>query len=1645
MTAKRALMAGLLTMTACSNDVTGPAPSVVEDPTTATEPGFVCNEQLETWVTLRGKNFSPLVIDALNAPSSAVNPTVTLTRSATVDGEAAEPFSVTRENIGEDIAVRWLNDETMQVQVNPSLELPPGLYDVMVRNANGDGAMQAKIFGVLPRPTVTRLEPAYLCLAQGGRGLVVEGTDFLVKGGDLPSVEVGDKTYAPSAADGCRTLSGPFNGHELCSSLTIELAENDFEPGPQDVTVVNIAPAACRSLPEEDASSLLVVPPPAVNLIVEELACVTEGERTFVITGTNIINNATGAPSVAVGGNTYAAVASDCTTVEVYGDTFENCTTATFTVPQGDLPAGVHGVVLSNPDPAGCASSETLNITIVPPPTVADIQPEVVCSEQIDNTLTITGSGFIVYNDTNPTVNVGGTDFASTASDCSPLDAVINATAQTCNTLSVIVPAGTLDAGELDIAVTNPMPAGCSSVEPVTLAFVPPPVVSAVVEDATCVETRTDTVEVQGTGFLQVGLELPTVSFGGVVGTALSLDGCTPVPGTMDVNSCTSILVEVAQGTLTTGENNVQVENPAPAQCSSGEIVPLEVYAAPTVVSADPVLFCTDAGDTLVTITGTGFLTVDGIQPSVEIGGQLFAATVDTATCAATNRATIQECTSLTATVTQNSLTSGDSVITVINPEPVACPSSNQGGLLVGGPPTITNTMPMAICGGAQFDGVVTLQGTTFLRVDGNTPTVTVEGVAVPVDTMSGCTTVTHPTLALENCTELTLTIPVAFRDADSTIVVTNPAPADCGSSSTELVLAPTPAIAAVTPLRLCDAGGVVQLDGTNFEQGMEVRLGMATATSVTVNPEGTQAVATFAMTTEGTYDISVRNPTSGCETTFNEQVRVVTGPRAFYVDPPVLYDGISTQVTVYLTGLYGGSVTAVSVIDSMGNTTALTNITFDPNRPNVVQGVVPAGSLPVGAMLDAFDIELTDDVNCSEQSTDLVSITNQLTVSVDAIDAPFGWTNADTAVTVTSADPTPANLSAFEATPRVYLNPDMPQAGDIATELRSVQFRDSFELTGIVPTGLPVGTYDVIVINPDGSVGLLDAAFDVTLDPPPVVDLVSPGSWETGNSAKAITVEGANFRMPTLEVSCVDNGGAPLSAAATVLSSTDTSISATVDTTTLSHLSVCEIRVTNTNDGTYADYAPITVTNPAGNFVSFNDGPSLNVARRAPSVASGRPSTRAQYVYAIGGDSGTNATPLSSIEASPLDRFGRPGAWAANRTSLAAGRTLSGAARVENFIYVLGGHDGTNAMTDVSRAMVLNPLDTTRISNVEFNIDPNLMGGLPTGVYYYRVAPVMSATHPANPGGEMLASERQPVRVPFAGVDIELSWTPYADAAQYRIYRSSMPDMNAGSEELLAVVDGTVTSFVDDGTATITADATPLPLGSLGAWHTVSQLTTARHSHGVAVAADPVTAGLYHLYAVAGDSGAGGLTSIERVSVTVTGPQAQAVDATATPTTASIAVGRWELAAIVGTPATASYLDGAYLYVLGGRSANGFTRAIDIGTVAAGGDITAFASSSADMQRSRSGYASAMANNNIVFACGQNGSPSNSADKTSVSATLAPDLDASSALGGTGDLSNRYLPGFASFSGLMYVVGGNDGVTPASATIDYSILGGTP
>ena len=1643
------LLALLLTF-GCASEVTGPSPTITgspgaEDPAAApTSPGFACGEQLDTWVELRGTDFSPLLVDVIDADKdpSLLLPTVTLTLVSTVEGDPTDDVAIkTLEASAGDTEIQWISAELVRFRVHPELELPPGVYDVTLTNANGNAVTSPGAFGVAPRPVAAVVLDDLACVAQAARTLRVQGDHFLVRGAELPSVAIGPNTYAPDSAQDCRALAPAFGAYQLCRELTVTVPAADLDPGAATVTVTNIDPAGCAST---EPLTLTIVPPPSVAAITPQPICSEQLDYDMVqVTGDGFIKviDAGGAealPTIQVGEQTYPAAAIDgCAAIDsVVNQGAESCTGLTFMIPAGDQPPGLPEVTVENPQPAGCVSEEMVTLTVVPPPTIEQVEPQLICTAQGENTLTVTGTGFLDVDGAQPTVTFGEQSYPVAAMDgCEPVEAPT--TVQSCTSVAVTVPEGDLaDTGSYDVTLTNPDPAGCTSTDEVALVVAPPPTLSGVEPTYTCTETGAMAVTLSGTGFLSIDDALPTVSIGDQEVPADSLGGCDPIPDAPQAMTCTELVVTVPEGL---GEMSwpLTVTNPAAASCSSVEEVSLQTFPAPAVTGAAPGLFCLSDGEAAMTVTGTDFFTVGDALPSLLFADEAYLASEATGCEPVEGFEGLERCSGLIATIPQGAADTAVYAVGVQNPAPVGCVSAEPDTpveVIVAGGPTIEGTEPMAICRG-QFDGALTVQGQGFFSIDGAAPSVTINDAPATVGDLSGCEPVAGVD-GVEACTALALTVPEALRDEDLLIELTNPAPADCDPSMLEMIVQEPPRIDDVQPQKICTTGGALVLTGDFFEEGMTVTLGGVAAEEVEITSPQMATARWAGPLDPGLAELTATNPT-GCVTTFETEIRVTDGPVVFFVDPPITYNELSIQVTIFLGNLFGGSVSRVVITDEAGEELDL-EFTFNPDTDNRVQAIVPAGLDP-----GSYDVTLYDEISCQGTTDDLLRVTDEATVALAEVFPPFGWTSSDTAVVLSTTDPLPDGAANFEPTPRVYINPTMPEADDLAVELRAVTLVNDAEMNGVISAGLPVGLYDIISVNPSGTVGVLREAFTVTEAPPPLIDAVSPGSWETGLDALAVTVEGQNFLNPTVTAECRDSGGAPLNDPPISVTGGDGEvINLSVNTAaTLQHLSVCVIQVTN-EDSSFDAFGPITVTNPAGNFVAFRPGTDFNVARRAPAVTAGVPARTSRFMYIIGGDDGAAAMAMDSVEFTTVDRFGETGDWLPHPLDLPAPRTLTRAARIDDFVYLAGGHDGTAAVDTIWRAQVLDPAAVPRIDGLDFEfVDEG--DGLGQGVYTYRVSAVLDGTDAANPDGESLPSEPQPVFVPDLpqAVHLVLEWTAIPNAAGYRVYRSPMADQTFGQEELIAELGADARRFIDDGTLT-TVSERPLPIGTLGTWHPVGTLATARFNHGVTVAPDPNDAAVRHIY-VAGGEGTPGtpLDSIERVTVQINGPADQTV--THAPNVATLTTSRTRLELLTASSFNANQLasDEVVLYALPGDEGGSIGRAVQKADVLPGGGLSAFAATS-DMSRS-TGYASAAANNALVSV----GGGSNTAGTGGRSVQLinnAGDLDNWNSLGNT-NVRARYLMGRVVFSGFFYLVGGQTDADNASNTIDLSILGGVP
>lgn len=1590
----------LVMTTGCTEEIKGSAPTIDEPSQDQTplpaEPGIVCSEQLTTDVVLTGGEFSPLVIDVLEEDSRIDYPDVTLNRSQTLTGDEADGEEILYsgdpdEPINRDL-LSWQSQEKMTFTVHQELELadgstgvlPSGIHDITVRNANEDHAMSQGTLAVAPRPKLDDIGPSIVCLAEEERTVSLSGETFLEIEGDRAHVEIDgvDDPFDIEFDDGdCNDVAHNGIDARVCDRADMALQPGSLSSGYPELTLQNPPTAQCHS---EDVINLRVVPPPVISSIVEPMACVAQGERTFEIHGSDFLHIDEQTPTVTVDGTEFDVTMSDCNDLETLNHDVEVCSTMTMVVGENAVDPGRLEVAVSNPPPAGCSNEDSAFVTITPPPAVDEVAPPAVCVQDGPRQVTIEGSDFITVGGTVPEVEIDGV--AIDAADISPQECgdleVDDLDVQTCDELLVTVTEEELG-GELpynpDITVTNPDPAGCDDTESDLLTVMEGPTIDAAEPALACTDDGSREVVLTGTNFLTVGGEVPGVSIDGtdIASEDITADGCDPeedVAGELDVENCTTLTVDVEQGLLESGDVGVVVTNPDPVGC---DVSNTEVLTAPptlTVSSVQPPSICiSDLGEHSVEINGTGFLNVDGEWFDLEIGG-----------------------------------------------EPIAVTDSD----------------------------------------------------------VSGCSPLTVDGHSVESCDTIVVDFDTTGEDVGPIdISIANPGEATCGDTvSDQFSIAAPPTVNTIEPTPVCEGEPTTfTLTGEDFVPGMEVRAhhsdsGTLEADNVTF-VSSTEVEAEFASgLDDGNWDIEVDSG-GDCSSTATELLTVNPTPVVFFVDPPVLFNGITTEVTIFTSGL-SEAPASINFVDSDDEVTPITS--YSSAQPNRIQATVPSGLDP-----DNYEVEITSDLGCVGSLAGAVEITDETTVAVDGIDPIFGWQDDATGVTIT-ADEEAAEADQFQATPRVYLNPVDGGAGSTAIELRATTFDSSTELSGIVPSGFSTGEYDIIVVNPDGSVGVLtdpddepeQGAFTVLEDAPPLVDSIEPGTWPD-NEITDGSITGEHFRIDDavndtpVTAECLQPDGSmyPLESDALTVrwadfedSSTTIPFRANLNNTEVAKGSTCVVRVTNT-DETFAEFSPVAISWPAAawRIADFLPGPELTVGRRAPAVATGEPSRKQRFLYAIGGDAGDTTDVHESVEFSRLDRFGHPTGFSElPRHSLPPGGiTLTKSVTIGEFIYLVGGYKGSDAAEpgatgEVSRAKILDPLNVPNVSNVTFEIDEG--NGLSEGTYYYRVSAVLDADS-YNPDGETLASEPLPISVPET-IDGDLVptivWDAFPDADSYRIYRSPSPDISFGNEELFATVtdDGSTSySLTDDDRSPISSEQ-PLPVGSLGEWDSLDPGTDVgeRHSHGVSLAPDPQDSDLFHIYAVGGlDDQSEPLGSIDFVSISVAGPRDQIVSAI-TLDAATLDTPRFELEASSATAVSANNLDNPpFLYVMGGQDGAGLTSDTNYYPVEPGGGLGAGQDFAAQGIGFYSGYVGLVANNRLIMLHGEGGNANAERQK---STGFEGDGDHSNPfwtpLDTGGSIEARYLPGRTARVGMLYVLGGVDGAGEALQSTDHAVVGAT-
>ncbi len=939
--------------------------------------------------------------------------------------------------------------------------------------------------------------------------------------------------------------------------------------------------------------------------------------------------------------------------------------------------------------------------------------------------------------------------------------------------------------------------------------------------------------------------------------------------------------------------------------------------------------------------------------------------------------------------------------------------------------PELMSTAPEVLCVHTEAAELSLQMQNLVLPTDGSAlPEVSLAGTPMSVSGVSDCTPLpSNPDLQV--CATVTASIDgLVLPDAGAEVRLDSPEVTDCGSPRPIVVsVLPAAEVRAIEPELTCVGGGSAVITGDGFTASTAASVD-GRSLAVTVLDSRHIEVELPADLDPGTHDILVEVE-GGCEAEAAATIDIVAAPEVFFVDPPVTHTSVSILATAMLTDVTA-EITDVWLLDPTGGVVD-TDASWDPASPNQLQLLLPAGLTP-GRW--GLGFETAD--GCGTEMTGLFDVTDTLQVAVGEVLPPYAWAYDYTPVEVLGPD-NREGLAPFADTPRVYLS---ARDGSTAKPFAGVGYRDRDLLTGVVPYGLEPGEYDVLIINPDGGLGLLESGLTVTEQRPPRVDSVSPTSLSASQDT-TVVIRGRGFHDPRVRTKCIE-GGVLAGRRGTVLSWSEDRIEATMQSSQWNE-ALCVLEVNN-DDGAWSDFASLSIRNPADNLFPWEAGPELVEARRAPVALAGRTTPLSRYVYAIGGDDGTEAGALASVERAPMGVYGDLGTWETleGQGTLPTPLTLAAGVRLDDYLYLVGGNDGTQRVDTVLRARVLDPLEVPFLEAVGLERPDGDM--LAPGRWSWRISAVYDAADPANPGGESLPGEVISVVVPEGGAAVRLTWAAVPDAVGYRVYRTAEPD--APTSDIGWLVDtGTASPTILDTGGDPNLDRKPLIEGAPGMWATLPALQYPRASSCLAVVPDPHPDPVrFHIYAAGGMGAAGSARQdLERLEVRVTSPREQLFGAW-TSSSSQLSEARY---ACAGFSVDSTWHDvvaegESYVLFAGGFDASDrSTGTVDAAKVGENGTLVNWGTITS-MSPGRAAFASASVGNSIYALGGQQGRPNAGGISAGLDPATLPDVDNWNSLARS-LVEPRLYPGSTQESAVLVVVGGTTDVEDASSTVDVT------
>lgn len=844
----------------------------------------------------------------------------------------------------------------------------------------------------------------------------------------------------------------------------------------------------------------------AVALILRVKAVTFTGGGTGAMPVVSLVNPAAGAAS---GGNAVSISGANFTGATAVK--FGTVAATTFTVNSATsimavVPAGTAGTTVDVTVTTAGGTSAVSNSTKYSygPPTVTKLEPNG-GSTAGGTAVTITGTGFT------------GVTYVRFGSTVATSFVVLNP-----NTITAVSPPGTLGTS-VDVVVTTP--AGSSATSTATKFTYGIPTVTKLVPAAGPAAGGT-TVVITGTGFSQIS-GAAGVKFGAVNATSYTVDS---------VNQITAVAPAGTEGTTV----DVVVTNAVGASGTS--YASKYSYGAPTITKLNPT-GGTQAGGTMVLITGTGFTGVSSVKFGntaaktfiVDSPTQI-TATTPAGTAGATVEVTVTTPAGTNATTgSANDFYYGVPTVTLVNP--AAGPAAGGNSVVITGTnfvnvtkvlfgnraatsytvnsaTQITAVAPYGTTGSTVDVTVTTTAGVSDVTLaakysygapkvttvsptagspgGGNTVTITGEG-------FTGVTSVKFGSIdasfTVVSATSITATAPAGALDSTVNVTVTNPAGTSSTGTGTKYSYIAGPTVSSISP-ESGVAGTAVTITGTYFTSDSTVKFGTVSATITSINEAGTQIVATApsGVTSGSTVDVRVTNPVGTSPNTANDN---------FTYGMPIV-EGLNPSAgpnlggnTVIITGSAFVNVTKVVFYDDNGTPADLTD---DTEYPASIVGSYTSTQItvtaPNGPNDTTVDVRVTNAVGTSASSG-----ASKYAFGKPVLDhiTPTGG-SANTLVTIYGT-----GFTGTTGSMTVTFTDGTNSAAATITDIDDEDF--SYIVVKAPAAGSMVSPVDIVVTNAFGS-GTLPNAFYYGV---PTVTSVSPlaGPVNGGNS---VVITGTGF-----------------------------------------------------------------------------------------------------------------------------------------------------------------------------------------------------------------------------------------------------------------------------------------------------------------------------------------------------------------------------------------------------------------------------------------------------------------------------------------------------------------------------------------------------